>query len=553
MFQSDIQPAGRHWSNWFRRPREPKEPNEVLASYRRLKRSKFKLLLGLVGLMLFCFIYGFFFSLLVPSAFAFLMSPLAVLLLLVIWALPEANWAPTQTLEWLFYASFIVLIVWPNYLAIALPGLPWITLIRLTAFPLVLILLSCISMSHDFRSALCTSLKGIAAVPVLLGIFVFVQFYSIALSHDVSASIQKFIVAQTTWTAMFFAAAYVFQKPGQIKRWSYLLWAMAVFVSLIAMWEYRLGRLPWVGHIPSFLKVDDDAVQAILEPHMRAYTDRYRAEATFSTPLGLAEYLALTLPFILHFSTSRFPRRTRIAALISLPVVLYGDFLTNAKLGMIGAVAGSGFYIFTVAFNNWQRNKGSLIAGSALWFLPVGVGLFGGLMLASHRFQVLIFGNDGSHAASTDTRVEQYRVGFQKFLQWPFGYGIGQGAATIHPGETGRITIDTYYLSVLLEYGIVGLIVYYGMFLIAIYEGVRRALFAPSNDENSSFLLPITASLVVFIIVKSVFSQQDNHPIVFMMLGALVALVSSYRRTAMTQAARSANMEIAYGAPARSS
>src|SRR3954469_6272264 len=115
MFQSDVQHSGRHWSDWFRRPKGFKEPTEVLAPYRRLKRSKLKIAFGLIGLMLFCFIYGFFFSVLVPNAFAFLMAPLAMLGLLVIWALPESNWAPTRSLEMLFYAMFIALIVWPNY------------------------------------------------------------------------------------------------------------------------------------------------------------------------------------------------------------------------------------------------------------------------------------------------------------------------------------------------------------------------------------------------------------------------------------------------------
>ena len=123
-------------------------------------------------------------------------------------------------------------------------------------------------------------------------------------------------------------------------------------------------------------------------------------------------------------------------------------------------------------------------------------------------------------------------MGWQKLLQWPFGYGIGQAAPTLGFGKDigGMITIDTYYLSIVLEYGVVGFIVYYGMFAIAIYEGIRRSLFAHSDNEDRAFLLPITVSLITFIVVKSVFSQQDNHPVVFMMLGALVALVATYRK-----------------------
>ena len=136
---------------------------------------------------------------------------------------------------------------------------------------------------------------------------------------------------------------------------------------------------------------------------------------------------------------------------------------------------------------------------------------------------------DGSHAASTQARIEQVHIGMEKFLQWPFGYGIGQAAITIQPSTSDFVTIDSYFLSVLLEYGILGFIVYYGIFAIAIYEGSRRYLTDTSGSEDQSFLLPIVASFVAFIAAKSVFSQQDNHPIVFMMLGALVGLVASRR------------------------
>ena len=161
MAQSDIEHLGWRLNFWPRRAlREIEEPATALAPYHPLSRSKFKMILGLTSLMLFCLIYGFFFSVFVPTYFAFFMFPLLFLALLVIWALPDTNWAPTRTLEWLFYATFISLIVWPDYLAIALPGLPWITLLRLTSFPQLLVLLICLSISADFRSKLKHSLRA---------------------------------------------------------------------------------------------------------------------------------------------------------------------------------------------------------------------------------------------------------------------------------------------------------------------------------------------------------------------------------------------------------
>jgi O-antigen ligase len=178
-------------------------------------------------------------------------------------------------------------------------------------------------------------------------------------------------------------------------------------------------------------------------------------------------------------------------------------------------------------FRYWQRNKSSLMAASVFFFYPASIGLVGLLMAASHRFHILIMG-DGSHAASTQARIEQMHIGLEKFLHWPFGYGIGQAAVTIsNAGDF--VTIDSYFLSVLVEYGILGFIAYYGIFAIAIYEGTRRYLLDTTANEDQSFLLPITASFVAFMVAKFVFSQQDNHPVVYMMLGALIGLIAARR------------------------
>jgi hypothetical protein len=59
-------------------------------------------------------------------------------------------------------------------------------------------------------------------------------------------------------------------------------------------------------------------------------------------------------------------------------------------------------------------------------------------------------------------------------------------------------------------------------------------------------LLPLTISMVNFLMVKSVFAQTDIHPLVFMMLGMISACV--YRSANMEP---SANLGIAAVATSR--
>ncbi len=123
-------------------------------------------------------------------------------------------------------------------------------------------------------------------------------------------------------------------------------------------------------------------------------------------------------------------------------------------------------------------------------------------------------------------------------LQWPFGYGIGMGGDALGFGLNthGMMTIDTYYLSIALEYvasWASSFSMEYSQSRSLKVDGVAYLLH-PQNEDRS-FILPITVSLMVFVIIKSVFSQQENHPVVFMMLGALVALVATHRRARLSR------------------
>ena len=86
----------------------------------------------------FCLLYGMGVTGLAPQLAAALAAPPLLLGLVVIWALPDTDasvdWAPTA----LLFVFVAALVLWPPYLAFVPPGMPWITLVRLTAFPLAL-------------------------------------------------------------------------------------------------------------------------------------------------------------------------------------------------------------------------------------------------------------------------------------------------------------------------------------------------------------------------------------------------------------------------------
>ncbi|HEX3886094.1 MAG TPA: O-antigen ligase family protein [Phenylobacterium sp.] len=503
----------------------------ILRPYRRaMSRGRFTLLIALV--ILFSFIYGAGFAFTGQTFLVQFAFPLGFLGALVIWALPELGRAPTRALEVLLFAFFLGL-WWPNYLAIALPGLPWITIVRLTGFPLTFILLVSVSCSQAFRSKMAATLKATPFTWKLLTGFAVYQCLSLALSKTPQTSLNKLIVAQISWTAVYFASVAVFSKPGRAERWAFTIWIMAMILSADGAWEFRLQHPPWAGHIPSFLAVADDSVQRSLSGVVRAGSDRYRVQGDYSTSLGLAEFLALSTPFALHFIADKYRVVRRLAAVISLPIILYTIILTDSRLGMIGFMLSILLYLLMWGALRWRSDPRSFIGPAVVISYPI---LFCGFIAASFaipRLRVITWGG-GKQASSTEARVEQVRRGLPMVLTHPFGHGIGRGAETLgFLNPSGILTIDTYYLLIALEYGVFGFALFYGMIILAGVESFQGILIGPKEREQT-LLMPITVCLICFFVIKSIYSGVENQPLVYMMLGIVTALCARIKAASPT-------------------
>ena len=479
------------------------------------------LCLSLLGI--FALFYGFAFALFGRYYLPNLLVPLGVLLALVIWVLPDGDNAPERLLKRGLFAYIFALLCWPDYIAFALPGLPWITLIRIIGVPLAFVLLTCVSVSPVFRNHAKSVLasgdliwKGVAG-------FAIMGLASIGLSRDPGMSISKFAVAQINWTAMFFIGCIVFVEPGTIRRLAKSLWLIAVIVCVVGVYENHLQRLPWAGHIPWFLVIQDESVQRVLAGTARAGTSIYRVQSKFSTSLGLAEYLAIAAPFVFHFIATGRTLFAKVAAVATVPLIFYIVIATDSRLAAIGLFISLALYLLYWALVRWKVDRDSLMGPMiTIGYPAIFAALFSTTLLVG-RIRARIWG-DGSQQPSTDARKTMYREGIPMVLRNPIGHGFGQGAETLgYHNPSGILTIDTYYLAVALEFGLIGFVLFYGMLTIAMWRSASTAL--DGLDPESEWLGPLAIALLNFIISKSVFSNMENHPLVFILLGAVVSLL----------------------------
>lgn len=521
----------------WRRRRAAIAPSAVLAPYGRptfIQRHR-KLMFALLTFT--AFFYGIAFAFTTTYFLVELVMPLALVALLIIWALPEREIPDTRLIDSLLFVFIAALFTWPNYLALALPGMPWITLIRLTMIPLALVFLVSLSQSVRMRKELGEILATVPAIWKLLAAYSVLCVISVAFAGSISDSANKVIAALLNWVLVFFIAAKVFARPGNATKLAYLLWFCTVWVCLIGIPEAHYSHVPWAGHVPSFLKIGDELVQRIMAGTARAATGIYRVQSIFTTPLTLAEFLAYSTPFLLHliFVNRRWSVRVALAA--TLVLMFYTIIKTDSRLGFVGFLISFMLYTLFMGARRWKTDKSSLLGPATVLAFPVGAIAMLIATFVVGRLRARVWGN-GPQTASNESRLTQVAEGLPKVMSHPWGYGFGHGAEVLgFTNGNGILTIDTYYLAVALDLGIIGFIIYFSMFIIAIIRAIPVA-YRASGEEG--FLAPATMMMVNFVIIKSIFNQTDNHPLVFAVLGMIVALLYRVKRLEAGKEASSA-------------
>jgi hypothetical protein len=509
----------------FRRGADPGD-RPLIATYRRPAIGPVAIGVWMALLGIACGVYGWFFAVSAPQLMLPFTIPPVVLILLVIWSLPAGDYAPIRTLGGLYWAFFVAFILWPNYLAIALPGLPWLTLVRLINAPMVIALLVCVSVSQPYRARIAECLKETPFVWKCLVFYTVYVTLTLPLAGiGIPVAINRFVVLLTTQVATFFVAAYIFLRPRRLEVWVYLLLAMDAVLCVIGWWENRLGYVPWLGHIPSFLKIQDPDVQRILAGAVRAAIDIHRVQSVQTTPLGFAELLGLSAPLALHLAINRYPLVIRAGAAMIIPMIIYTIILTDSRLGFVAMLVGAALYLLLWALVRWREVRGSLFGPAiAMGYPAIFVALVASTMLIG-RLRAKVWGN-GAQAASDQSRKDQWHIAIPKLIHNPIGHGYGTAGAVLnYTNADGVPTIDSYFINLLLDTGIAGFALYLGFFLGSAWLAAREMVRAPPEDRELRLLMPLSVTMVGYVVVKGVLSQDANHPLVFFLAGAIPALI----------------------------
>ena len=286
-----------------------------------------------------------------------------------------------------------------------------------------------------------------------------------------------------------------------LKFWTY----PQLFLVLWMVWELAHSRLRQTGLMLAFVfGALVTAFQTIITYRLQAELRRFSTGT--SDPNAVAMTLALALPIAWYVGMTHHRTLVRWVCRAYLPVGLLAMALTGSRGGLIAGMIG----LLIVPLTMVRLSPAKLATVILLLALSGGLAA---TYVPDRIVQRLASTRESVGARTLGGRAEIWRAGLQAFAHRPLtGYGTGAFRTAAFPWLGEMRSAHNSFISVLVEQGIVGFILYSAMFVIVF----RAILTLPLLERR--FALVLFATLVVTMLPLT---SEESKPVWFILAALL--------------------------------
>jgi O-antigen ligase len=311
------------------------------------------------------------------------------------------------------------------------------------------------------------------------------------------------------WTG----AHFIFLPAGDRLPFKYNTFVQ-LFLVLLIMWEVATTRSRLVGLLLAYVLGAYVAAISTVMLYRSAADELKRFAGVHSDPNTLAMTLALAIPMAWYLGMTSQRPVLRWVCRLFIPVALLSIGLTASRGGMLAATVA----LMIVPLTMTRLSPGKLVV--ALLLLTVS-----GVVAATYVPERAI-----ERLASTGTEVEDmslggrggiWIVGVRALALKPItGYGVGSWRRAVSPwlGPDPQVAHNSF-LSLAVEAGMVGLVLYLAMF-VAVFLAVMRL---PSTERRLSLVL-----LGTLVVAMMPLTWEDQKSVWFI-LAVLIGLGQTAR------------------------
>ena len=455
--------------------------------------------------------------------------PIGLILGFVIWLLPDADEHATPSTAnppymWALLVFLAGMVVWPTYIAVVLPGLPWLTPPRILLAIMLAIMLIHYPQHRHSRGTLIEVMGHDRIAISLFLLYESLNLIVLPLSPGISSTLSFLFLQEVFNLSAVIMAGMLMAKPSSIRLIYSVIVGAAIYTMVVGVVENEMQIPPWAEYIPSFMQIDESFLSRILSPQARIGDSRYRIRSTFPVVLYYTQYLSLVMPLILY-SAWRMRGRYRVFSFIVMALVLHTVWYCNARTAILSLLIPLFAYgaLFMVRSVRNGRNTDALRTGIRAGMILLLVGILAGVIATSHRAQMYTFGGK-QHDASNIARDQQWDNAWRQLARNPIGIGAGNSVAKVGISVPGRdnLIVDSLYINLLVDVGFLGFAAFFGLFLRCAYLGVMCFLRATNELEEQAGSIGI--GLVSYVVACSVVSTTDSGYLSFLFCGMILAI-----------------------------
>ncbi|MGO9428258.1 O-antigen ligase family protein [Rhodoblastus sp.] len=451
----------------------------------------------------------------VPIGFA------AIPVLLLIWATPELRRVPTDLVRIFFFCAVFVETSIPNYYTVQVAGLPWISIRRLTVLCLIVFFSIAIAGSASARKKLHETLSANKLLYLCFAGYLGIAFLSLFTAQYLAQSIAQMAEYILNWYVPAFGCILAMRNMEDVRKTLKLLAIFSLLVTALGIVDFIGQHNYAVDVIPkpllNAMMADNPSMVDLVYSHpMR--NGYYRASSIFNVPLSYGEFAAMTAPIGGYFMFHARNYRERILGLLVVFGSMTSLFVSGARGGSIAFLVAMPLFLFLWVIRAGRAEARSLVGPIAAGVVFMGTTALFALILAWGRLRIMVLGG-GDTQASDDARWVQAHMAWPHILANPVtGHGIGNSGEIIgYRSPGGQLTVDSSILTILVETGVTGFVLFFGMLGFAAWSTSRIYLTDKSREADLGATL--ACSLIAFAVYRTVLSQRENQPLMFILVG----------------------------------
>lgn len=470
---------------------------------------------------------------LLTGAMAVILPPLAsigvvaLIGVVLLWAMPDLHIVPDTLLRKMFYWMVAVQLCVPAYYAIDTGILPWISVRRLFLLAVILLFALTVASSQSARNKIADTMRNNRLLAFLTLGFLTMLFISIFTARYPTRSLTGLFDVFLTWYVPFFACIFVVRTEEDVILLMKIVVAACIFDSVLGVAEFFLQRRFYFDIFPKSvldaMLSSNPALQTMYSaPQFR--NGIYRASSIYTVPLSFGELVAMAAPVGAYFIFHGENMKWRLLGIASLVSAFAGLLVSGARGGFISFLAAMPVMLVLWTIRYSKENRGSIVGALMGAIFSTGFIAALGLIAFSTKLSNIVLGG-GDTAGSTDARFVQFNMAVPHILANPVtGHGPGSAAELVGYYTLGGTvpTVDSFIITLLVEQGVPGLLLFFGMLIFGIWIGVR--LYLTDLDNRAAVGGPIACSIIAFAVYRLVLSQGENHTLLFLMIGIVFAI-----------------------------